>query len=190
MRLNSQSASIEGGSPDVGSLLVAHPSMLDPNFYRTVVFLAMHDSGEGSLGLIMNRPMNTTLGELDASLSGSVLSGIPLYEGGPVASDKLILAAWKWVEEQSAFQLYFGVDSNKAERLLKGDGYHVRGFMGHAGWTGGQLVAEIEEKAWLLSNRMPELVHGEGEKVWRNLLKHENPELGLFLDAPDDPSLN
>src|ERR1044072_9803778 len=41
-----------------GSLLVAHPSMLDPNFRRTVLFISEHDPGEGALGVIINRPLD------------------------------------------------------------------------------------------------------------------------------------
>lgn len=190
MHLRGPNISTEGNYPETGTLLLAHPSMQDPNFYRTVVFLAAHDSEDGSLGLVMNRAMNKTLGESDPALSNSLMADVPLYDGGPVARDKLILAAWRWVQEEGTFQLYFGIDNIRAEQLLVDSSFQVRGFMGHAGWTEGQLDVELEQDAWLLSRSLPELINGEGEEVWRSILLHENPAMRLFLDAPEDPSLN
>ena len=191
MRLNRQNRSIKDDAPQTGSLLVAHPSMPDPNFSRTVIFLAAHDSAEGSLGLVINRAMGTTLGESDSLYEDTELADLPLYEGGPVATDKLILAAWRWTQESGTFQLYFGIDHLRAEQLLdENSGYEVRAFMGHAGWSEGQLDAELEQRAWLLSKWLPELMNEGGEQVWRNILLRENPAMRLLLDAPDDLSRN
>jgi putative transcriptional regulator len=191
MRFYRENTSAEGQAPATGSLLIAHPLLQDPNFHRTVIFLASHDSGEGTLGVVMNRPLGKTLGETDSVGPDSVLAHVPLYAGGPVATDKLILAAWRWVPEQGSLQLYFGIDQDKAEALLAGDpGFQVRGFMGHAGWTDGQLDMEMEQGSWLLSPWSPELMKGEGEALWRSVLLQADPTMRLLLDAPDDPSLN
>ena len=47
-----------------GSLLVAHPNLLDPNFRRTVLFISAHDPAEGALGLIINRPLDRHVADL------------------------------------------------------------------------------------------------------------------------------
>ena len=47
-----------------GSLLVAHPNMLDPNFRRTVLFISEHDPNEGALGVIINRPLDRQVADL------------------------------------------------------------------------------------------------------------------------------
>src|SRR5260370_37118184 len=47
-----------------GSLLVAHPNMVDPNFRRTVLFVSEHEPNEGALGVIINRPLNRPVTEL------------------------------------------------------------------------------------------------------------------------------
>lgn len=191
MRFDKQNISAGGDVPATGSLLIAHPMLQDPNFRRTVIFLASHDSGEGSLGLVINRAMKKKLGDLESDLSNSTLADVPLYEGGPVAPDKLILAAWRWALEEGALQVYVGIDRTKAERLLEeGKGFQVRAFLGHAGWTEGQLDFEMEQQSWLLSPWLPELMGQEGEEAWRSMLLHENPAMRLLADAPDDPSLN
>jgi putative transcriptional regulator len=190
MRLNLEE-NFESNLPTPGSLLVAHPSLIDPNFRKCVIFLTVHDSAEGSLGVVVNRALGKTLGEFDPSLSGSALAHVPLYAGGPVAPDKVILAAWKWIPEEATFKLYFGVDGDKAKQILKEDpDFEIRGFMGHAGWSEGQLDAELDQGAWVLSRWLPELENHGGEQVWRNILCHENPELSVLTDVPEDPSRN
>ena len=190
MRFVDSTDPMDADLPDAGSLLVAHPTMLDPNFSKAVVFLTVHSPSEGSLGVIVNRPLMKTLGEFDPAITSS-LADIPLYEGGPVAPDKLILAAWKWIPGDGTFKLYFGIDGEKAEKLLVEDPeFEVRGFMGHSGWSGGQLEDELSEGAWVLSKWLPELGEKEGVDVWRSILCHEDPTMKLFTDIPDDPSLN
>ena len=47
-----------------GSLLVAHPNMLDPNFRRTVLFISSHEPDDGALGVILNRPLDKHVSDL------------------------------------------------------------------------------------------------------------------------------
>ena len=191
MRMDRHNQFSEANLPFAGSLLVAHPSLSDSNFRRAVVLLTAHSDDEGSLGIVVNRPLNKTLGQFDAGLSQSDLAQVPLYEGGPVANDKLILVAWKWTPEEGSFKLYFGIDEAKARELVAGDsGYDLRGFLGHSGWTEGQLDAEIEEGAWITAALLPEIDSIEGDEVWRLILHRDSPQMGLLADEPDDPSLN
>lgn len=177
--------------PMAGSLLLAHPTMMDPNFRRSVVLLTAHSAEEGSLGVVVNRPLGKTLGEYDPGLGDSDLAGIPLYAGGPVASGQMILAAWKWAPDDATFKLYFGIDGHKARALMQEQsGYRLYGFLGHAGWTEGQLDAELDEGAWFVTPLTQEMDDLEGDAVWRAILSHESPEMRLLADEPDDPSVN
>ena len=174
-----------------GSLLVAHPSLVDPHFKRTVVLLTAHSAEEGSLGVIVNRPLDQTLGQYDSELAGSEFEGVPLYEGGPVGSDQMILVAWKWASEDGTFKLYFGIDENKARQILKDDPeFELRGFIGHSGWGEGQLEGEIEVDSWVVSPLSPDLEELEGLAVWRSILSQQGPELQLLAEEPDDLSMN
>lgn len=182
---------ILGDGPQAGSLLVAHPGMGDPNFNKTVVFLTAYSGDGGAVGVVVNRPMEQTLGEFDPEMTASSLADLPLYCGGPVAADKLILAAWKWLPEEGSFRFFFGIDGAKAEALREQDpDFRICGFMGHAGWTEGQLEAEIAEGAWVLSRWLEGLEPKQGEESWREILLHENPAMRLLADVPDDPSRN
>src|SRR5438270_4945537 len=75
-----------------GQLLIAGPGLLDPNFWRTVVLVVEH-SDEGALGLVLNRPSETTVGEAVSELEELLDADDPLYVGGPVQLSALIVLA-------------------------------------------------------------------------------------------------
>src|SRR5204863_4138145 len=79
-----------------GSLLVAHPSMLDPNFRRTVLFISEHDPNEGALGVIINRPLDRQVADLVTDTPPAGLAGVPVFLGGPVGKNQLMFAAFEW----------------------------------------------------------------------------------------------
>jgi putative transcriptional regulator len=174
-----------------GSLLLAHPSLRDSNFKRSVVLLAAHSAEDGALGVIVNRPLDQTLGDYDVELRGSGLADVPLYEGGPVATDQIILVAWQWSGEDGTFRLYFGIDEAKASQMLEeGVEFEVRAFLGHSGWGEGQLEAEIEVDSWVLAMLSPDLDAQQGAAVWRSILARVSPEMKLLAEEPDDLSMN
>src|SRR5258708_9094971 len=79
-----------------GSLLVAHPNMLDPNFRRTVLFISEHDPNEGALGVIINRPLDRQVADLVTDTPPAGLADAPLLLGGPVGNNQLMFAAFEW----------------------------------------------------------------------------------------------
>src|SRR5260370_7264783 len=66
-----------------GSLLVAHPSMLDPNFRRAVLFISAHDPDDGALGVIINRPLDKSVAALVTEIPPERLADVPVFFGGP-----------------------------------------------------------------------------------------------------------
>src|SRR5205809_7997790 len=79
-----------------GSLLVAHPNMLDPNFRRAVLFISVHDPNDGALGVIINRPLDRQVADLVTESPPEVLSDVPVFLGLPVGTDQLTCAAFEW----------------------------------------------------------------------------------------------
>lgn len=174
-----------------GTLLVAHPGLVDPNFIRSVVLISAHQSESGALGVIVNRPLHKTLGEVKADFADSVLGEVPLYEGGPVNKGEVLLTAWKWNDEEGTFQMFFGLSAERLESILGEDpDLQPRAFVGYAGWSEGQVEGELEQSAWIVAPIRPEyLSEGEGA-LWRTVLLNERPELSVMTDTPDNPSLN
>ena len=86
---------ITGSEPAnlTGSLLVALPSLLDPNFRRTILFMVNHDPSEGAMGVILNRPKGTRVADLGDNAADSLPEGldkVAVFEGGPVEKQQLI----------------------------------------------------------------------------------------------------
>lgn len=173
-----------------GRLLLAHPVMKDPNFGRSVILMSAHDA-DGALGLVINRPLGRTLGELGVELALGPLAKVPLYRGGPVEPEKLILAAWRCPPGQDEFEVHFGLEPEKAERFALDPHATLRGFLGYAGWSKGQLENELGHSTWFIANPAGfNLASEDGPALWRLVLGSLDPELKLLADEPEDPSRN
>lgn len=173
-----------------GSLLLAHPSLREETFKRTVILIASHDA-DGAMGVVLNRPAHKSLGDLNDEFATSPLAGVPLFEGGPVQPTQLILCAWRPHPDQDGFQLMFGIDPEKATELKDVEGVHLRAFLGYAGWSGGQLENELKHDTWVVSPLVADLMEDmPDERLWRDLLGQIDDEWKLLANEPEDPSLN
>ena len=188
-------------SHHAGLLLVALPSLLDPSFRRTILFLTHHDQ-EGAMGFILNRPRSESLGELVEPPKD--LAAVPVFEGGPVEQQNLILTRLLWKEsgvrfqslgEEDLFQLNSEEDLNGDCDHDRDQHRHLRAFTGYAGWTAGQLEQEIDEKSWHLLKPTAEMLNPvitieEGIQRWKAIMKELGSMYHLLAQAPDDPGLN
>lgn len=174
-----------------GSLLLAHPSLVDPNFRRSIILVSQH-SEEGAMGVIINRPAGRTLAELSGDFALGELADVPVFTGGPVSDKQLILSGWEASEEEGTFKLYFGLDPEKAAEMKRTHEHLViRAFVGYSGWTGGQLESELQQNAWVVIPIDGALLHeADGPDLWRALIGRVSPELKLLAEAPDDPERN
>ncbi len=171
-----------------GSLLLAHPAMRDPNFRRTVILMSEHN-GDGAMGIVLNRPLGKRLGELNGEFALGPLAGVPIYRGGPVHPEQLLLAAWETRED--GFRLHFGIEPAKAGQLLSEPGVVVRAFLGYSGWTGGQLENELKHNTWVVANIPGDLLEGaQDNTLWREILAREGDEWRLLAGEPEDPGRN
>ncbi len=174
-----------------GQVLIAHPGLLDPNFRRSVVLIAEHTADEGAIGVILNRPLDQVLGSLRPEWENTALAGVPVFEGGPVRTDDVLLVAWRWDATDAGLRLYFGSPPEDLLELSGEAGLEIRAFVGHAGWEGGQMEGELTEHAWLPAPVHLEILESSTvERMWWTLLARVSPELALLADAPDDATLN
>ena len=160
-----------------GSLLVAHPTLNDPNFEKTVILLPVHSDDSGALGVILNRPTGQTLGEKYPEQAFNKLAGIRIFEGGPVDHSQLILTAWKWDAEEKSHKMFFGISSEHAMELIESDEpVTVRAYLGYAGWSAGQLEAELEAHAWITKPIITEVLDQESDSsLWSQLTDPDDP---------------
>src|SRR5436305_11856884 len=135
-----------------GQLLIAGPSLLDPNFWRTVVLVVEH-TDEGALGLVLNRPSETVVShavpELEEMIDGADL----LYIGGPVQPAAVIVLARFEDPSDSALIAFddVGVLATGFSAEDPPAGVRAgRAFVGHAGLGAGRLDAVLERGGLVL----------------------------------------
>jgi putative transcriptional regulator len=173
-----------------GSLLVAHPNMLDPNFRRAVLYISLHDPEDGALGVILNRPLDKQVGDLVNEEPPAGLANVPVFLGGPVGRNQLMFAAFQW-EKGEGLKLNHSVNLEQASELLSDDPSSVRAFVGYAGWGAGQLEAEMKQNAWLVQKATRSTLKADRlPKLWFDIMRGLGPWYKMLAAAPDDPSLN
>jgi putative transcriptional regulator len=137
--------------------LIAMPGMNDPNFAQTVTLVCEHGP-QGALGIIINRPLTMTLGEVFAQLgldsTHSRVNESLVLQGGPVQTDRgfvLHSPGTSW-ESTLAFseRLHLTTSRDILDALACGEGpAQAVVALGYAGWDAGQLEDEVAQNAWL-----------------------------------------
>jgi putative transcriptional regulator len=173
-----------------GSLLVAHPNMLDPNFRRTVLFISAHDPEDGALGVILNRPLDKHVSDLVSDEPPAGLADVPVFLGGPVGRNQLMFAKFEWLKGEG-LKLNHNVNIEDASERVAHDPQSICAFVGYAGWSAGQLEAEMKQNAWLLKKPSRSALKPEKlPKLWFDIMRGLGPWFKMLAAAPDDPSLN
>ena len=174
-----------------GSLLVAHPNMLDPNFRRTVLFISEHDPKEGALGVIINRPLDRHVADLVSDTPPARLAEVPVFLGGPVGRNQLMFAAFDW-QKGEGLKLNHNVPFEAASDAAgEKNLVTICAFVGYAGWGAGQLESELKQKAWLLQKANPSVLKLDRlPNLWFDIMRTLGPWYKMLAAAPDDPSLN
>lgn len=175
-----------------GQLLIAGPSLIDPNFRRTVVLVGEH-SEEGALGVILNRASESTVDEAVPELSTLVTDLGTIHVGGPVQPSAIVVLA-EFSQPDRAGSLVLGsvgflpseVDPDELGELRR-----ARVFAGYAGWGPGQLDGELDEGSWIVEPALPDDVFtADPDELWSDVLRRKGGPFGVLALMPPDPSLN
>jgi putative transcriptional regulator len=164
---------------------------MDPNFRRSVLFISANDPQEGSFGLIINRPAARTVSELLPNREFGALGRIPVFLGGPVATDQLVFAAFQWHEETERLECRPHLMIDEAEQVLQQDTAIVRAYVGYAGWSRGQLEGELAQRTWLVRPAGRDILDIERcSTLWREITSSFGPWYQLLAEAPDSTNQN
>ena len=181
-----------------GHALVASPYLTDPNFLRSVVYIVRHDD-EGAVGLTLNRPLMTTVGELLTEITGhAICNSRPIYCGGPVDGPLMLLQA---CEHEKVPSIYIASDQDRILEIcdpsspdIDSDSGEYRVFDGYAGWGAQQLEKELTSGGWLVWEIPAELLFAETEDLWRIAIRQIGRDiLAGGIDPakmPEDPAYN
>jgi putative transcriptional regulator len=193
-RLVGQNSAMAGESDSLrGQLLVASPSLLDPNFRRTVVLITEH-TDEGAMGVVLNRPTPVAISDAVPHLAVLAAEGGCVYAGGPVQPEAVVALA-ELDEPAQAAAIAFGdigylrADADPSE--LEGVVRRLRVYAGYAGWGAGQLEAELEDGAWIVEPAEPgDVFAGEDVDLWSAVLRRKGGRFVLVATMPPNPELN
>ena len=149
-----------------GQLLIASPSLVDPNFARTVVLIAVHGA-DGALGLILNREMNVQLQDVWSQVSkATCLRSDSVRQGGPVSGTLMALHDHRSLANLVvADEIYVATELAAMESLAATDDGRAVFFLGHSGWGAGQLENELAEGSWLVLPATADHVFGDLDAV-------------------------
>jgi len=180
-----------------GIFLVASPRLLDPNFARTVVLLCDHNT-QGSWGLVMNRRMNLTFGDLLDALPFPAGAAGPVHWGGPCDTARMQVLHRLRRHPGNCLTICRNVDlgleiehlkSILADPLLPGEA--LNGYIGYAGWGPSQLTQEMEEQSWIPCSANASIVFDTPpDEIWERVLESLGDDWSRLSEFPPDRQWN
>jgi putative transcriptional regulator len=174
-----------------GHLLIASPSLEDPNFRRTVVLVTEH-TDEGAAGLVLNRPADVAVADVVPELE-ALADGERVWVGGPVQTDAVLVLGEFDDPQDAAVPLFgsLGFPSLEEPEAVVTATSRRRVFAGYAGWGAGQLEGELERDDWILEPADDDDPFTDApEELWRDVLRRKGGVYELVARMPEDPSLN
>ena len=181
--------------PDKGLLLVAKPSIIgDVSFSRSVILLTEYNTENGSVGFILNKPLEYTLKDFIPEIN----SNLPVYNGGPVEQDNLYFI--HKIPElipgsvEISQGIFWGGDFKAISKLLAQDKLTqslIRFFLGYSGWSTQQLDQELELNSWVVApNDYKNNIIGNNNNLWKEKMLEFGGNYKLWSNAPQNPSYN
>jgi putative transcriptional regulator len=174
-----------------GQLLVASPSLLDPNFRRTVVLVTEHGE-QGAAGLVLNRPSEAAVEDVVPQLEWLAAPEERVFIGGPVEQNAVLVLAEFEDPEDSPVTVFgdlgfVALDEEDGAAPVR----RRRIFAGYAGWGEGQLEEELERDDWILEPALPDDVFADdSDGLWGGVLRRKGGVFELVARMPEDPSVN
>ena len=156
----------EAATPLANQLLIALPSLADPNFARAVALICQHDE-EGAMGIVVNQPSEYTLGEVLGQMGvdggDQALRSQVVLAGGPVHPERGFVLHDGGMQWDSSLEigdgLFLTTSREILEAMARGEGpAHAIVALGCAGWGSGQLEQELTENSWLTAPADAELL--------------------------------
>ena len=181
--------------PEKGHLLIAEPSIIgDTSFNRSIILLADFTK-EGSIGFILNKPLEYTLNDLVPTAEVQ----FKVYNGGPVEQDNLyfIHKIPDLIPESIEISLgiYWGGDFEIALKLINDrliTESEIRFFLGYSGWEPNQLEKELQSNSWIITKNVykSDLISKSEDTFWKEKMLELGGDYSIWSNAPENPSYN
>jgi len=164
--------------PKKGRFLVATDNLSRTSFKETVIFITHFSSAFGATGIAINRSANIPLNEAFPTVKELKDVSESLYLGGPVKTNGIFVlmktqrphAGMKKIIDDIYFTVGLDAVIHGLPKAI--DGEATRAYAGYAGWSPGQLQAEIDRGDWIIVEADTSIVFEENtETIWRSLRK-------------------
>jgi putative transcriptional regulator len=178
-----------------GQLLLSEPFMPDENFRRTVVLVCEHTIDNGTVGLIINKPINLRLND--------IMEDFPPFKGkvflgGPVGTDTLQFLHGLGNRIEGSVQLtdnlYWGGDFEQVKQLMREEKVQqneIRFYLGYSGWSAGQLDSELKDNSWIITPATGKhIFQTPHEVLWREVMQKMGGIYSTMTGYPENPALN
>ena len=185
----------KGKDLKAGQLLLSEPFMFDENFRRTVVLVCEHTADNGTVGLILNKPINLRLND--------VVEGFPPFQakiflGGPVGTDTMqfLHSLGDKIDNslKLAENLYWGGNFEQLKAMMNNGEItpdEVRFFLGYSGWSPGQVEDELKDNAWIITPATHHhIFETPFDSLWKNTMKEMGGIYNTMAGYPENPALN
>ena len=180
--------------PSRGKILISEPFLRDATFGRSVVLLIDHTE-EGSMGMIINKQLPIFVNDIIKEFK--YIEDIPLYKGGPIATDTLFYLH-TLADISGAIPISKGLflngDFEEIKRyILQGNQIdrYIRFFLGYSGWESEQLSTELRENTWLVSKEENAyLMNGDTKDMWKQALEKLGSKYETWSRFPQVPTFN
>ena len=174
------------------SFLIAMPGLVDPNFHRGVVLVCQHND-ENTLGLVINRPSDYTMGDILAQLGlqcrDQATGSAPVLNGGPVQPERGFVLHTPGGDWDSSIELNPQLALTTSRDILQAiaDGEGPERFimtLGYSGWSPGQLEAELRDNAWLNGPADSDIIFEVPlERRWEQAVNNLGIDLGKLSNT-------
>ena len=198
---------------EAGTFLIASLSLEDlgePNFGRAVVLILQYSKEEGTLGVVINRPLGDKIKLYTGEALQDLTDGLETLEGAPVEPSSMFFQGGPMERTSLIFlhqlddlieggtevcrDLYVGGELNTIRThtaVMDAESPVLRFYLGYAGWSPGQLENEIEQGAWLLSPGHADLVFStEPDLVWQKATHDMGGRYRPLSYVPEDLRVN
>ena len=179
--------------PEKGRVLISEPLSQDDYFGHSIVLLTEHTGVEGSVGFVLNKESDYILSNLIEDIDADN----KVYIGGPVEPNSLhYIHSFEQISNSIKISdnIYWGGDFEQikewiATGIIKEN--QIQFFMGYSGWSPNQLKQELNRKLWIVAETIEEEVFfNQKESFWRNKVKAMGEKYNIWLNVPENPSLN
>jgi putative transcriptional regulator len=188
-----------------GYFLISGVELLEPNFVQTVILMINHDD-EGAFGLVVNRKLDVSLGQVVTEFEDTPSGALPIYQGGPVEPQYLFTihsglpndmrseqasSPLEHVIFEPAFPFLVDYLKGTWAKMPEGKRPPVHLYAGYAGWGPGQLESELEHGAWVVRPASAKHIFSMApEDSWRDALGELGGMHKIIAETGFKPSMN